>query len=220
MADTVDIVKLARKQLQAMVLFNAVPTRGPILAEIEEFAKGYGIELAPVRIADRAPLSHALIGGMASPSSSRKARRPAKFARSARSWPSVWNYRCGEREMAKRSALKLDLDKEGGKAAPVLERETGQAGGNYVAPSRVGKITFAIHVDPAVRMQVKRLALQQDTTVHALMEEAQSDVREVGREADRLGRRARSSLRRRTAARMAIHTTGALISSRRITRAG
>jgi hypothetical protein len=52
------------------------------------------------------------------------------------------------------------LDKEGGKAAPVLETDTGQAGGTYVPPSRVGKITFAIHVDPAVRTQVKRLALQ------------------------------------------------------------
>ena len=61
--DTIDLVRLARKEKQALILFNAVPSPGGILAEAEAFAKSYGVDIAPVRVTDRAALSHALIGG-------------------------------------------------------------------------------------------------------------------------------------------------------------
>lgn len=74
--------------------------------------------------------------------------------------------------MAKREALKRDLDKAGGKIVlATADDEAAQSAGNYIPPSRRGKVTFAIHVDPAVRAQTKMLAAKRHTTVQALVEE-------------------------------------------------
>ena len=43
-------------------------------------------------------------------------------------------------------------------------------------PSRKGKKAIAGHFDPAVSKQLKQLALEQDTTVQALMAEALNDL--------------------------------------------
>ena len=41
-----------------------------------------------------------------------------------------------------------------------------------VKPSRVGKVGLTVHVDPAVRRQLKVLAAERDATVHGLVCEA------------------------------------------------
>ncbi|MEJ1934635.1 ribbon-helix-helix domain-containing protein [Nostoc sp. NIES-2111] len=43
-------------------------------------------------------------------------------------------------------------------------------------PSRQGKKAIAGHFDPAVSKQLKQLALEQDTTVQALLAEALNDL--------------------------------------------
>ena len=45
-----------------------------------------------------------------------------------------------------------------------------------VPPSRVGKRAIAGHFDPAVGKQLRQLALDNDTTVQALLEEALNDL--------------------------------------------
>lgn len=45
-----------------------------------------------------------------------------------------------------------------------------------VPPSRVGKKAIAGHFDPAVGKQLRQLALDNDTTVQALLEEALNDL--------------------------------------------
>lgn len=45
-----------------------------------------------------------------------------------------------------------------------------------VPPSRVGKRAIAGHFDPAVSKQLKQLALEEDSTVQRLLEEALNDL--------------------------------------------
>ena len=77
--------------------------------------------------------------------------------------------------MAKREALKRELDKQSGKASVVDLDVAGDveasASGYVPPPSRRGKVTFAIHVFPSVRAQMKSLAAERGTTVQALVEE-------------------------------------------------
>ncbi len=59
---TVQIARLAGKP--AAVVLNACPTQGRALAdEAAEAVRGYGIEVAPVRLTQRAAFAHALAGG-------------------------------------------------------------------------------------------------------------------------------------------------------------
>jgi hypothetical protein len=79
--------------------------------------------------------------------------------------------------MAKRPSLTKDLAtalaSESGKAGPVPEQEDQRPN---VPPSRRGKITFAVHVTPKVRAQMKALAVERGTTVQALMAEGMNYV--------------------------------------------
>jgi hypothetical protein len=77
--------------------------------------------------------------------------------------------------MAKREALKRELDKHSGKA-PAADLDIAydgvpSASGYVPPPSRRGKVTFAIHVLPSVRAQMKSLAAERGTTVQALVED-------------------------------------------------
>ncbi|MBD2358579.1 hypothetical protein H6G41_28890 [Tolypothrix sp. FACHB-123] len=45
-----------------------------------------------------------------------------------------------------------------------------------VPPSRAGKKAIAGHFDPAVSKQLRQLALEEDSTVQALLEEALNDL--------------------------------------------
>lgn len=59
---TVQIAKLAGKP--AAVVLNACPAQGKTLAnEAEEAVKGYGVDVAPVRLVQRAAYAHSLTGG-------------------------------------------------------------------------------------------------------------------------------------------------------------
>lgn len=73
--------------------------------------------------------------------------------------------------MTKRAALTNELEKKSGKP-PRPERAPDKAPGAYSPPSRAGKITFAIHVAPAVRNQMKLIALEEGRTVQDLTSEA------------------------------------------------
>lgn len=64
LGDTVKLVTPKRRQ-DAIVVLNGVPPRGTISDEAEEFVKGYGVEIAPVRVGMRWSLSYALIDGRA-----------------------------------------------------------------------------------------------------------------------------------------------------------
>ena len=81
--------------------------------------------------------------------------------------------------MAKREALKRELEKEGGRAvaADLDGTEIKASASGYVPPpSRRGKVAFAIHVLPSVRAQMKALAAERGTTVQALVEEGMNMV--------------------------------------------
>jgi chromosome partitioning protein len=59
---TVQIVRLANKP--AVVVLNACPPQGRVLAdEAAEAVRGYGVDMAPVRLTQRAAFTHALASG-------------------------------------------------------------------------------------------------------------------------------------------------------------
>jgi hypothetical protein len=62
---------------------------------------------------------------------------------------------------------------------PVTSRDEEQIINNAkpeVPPSRQGKKAIAGHFDPAVSKQLRQLALEEDTTVQALLSEALNDL--------------------------------------------
>jgi chromosome partitioning protein len=59
---TVDLAKLAGRP--AAVVLNAVPPRAPrVVADAIAAVAGYGVKVAPVHLANRAPFAHALTAG-------------------------------------------------------------------------------------------------------------------------------------------------------------
>lgn len=75
--------------------------------------------------------------------------------------------------MAKRPDLSTSLRNAAGSrpAAPVASPVPLRSS-SPVPPSRSGMVSLTIHVPPMVRNQLKRLALDQDTTLHAICGEA------------------------------------------------
>jgi chromosome partitioning protein len=61
---TIDLVRLAGKP--AAVVLSCVPARGSLAAEAIQAVQGYGIDIAPVQIGQRAAYLHSLTAGMAS----------------------------------------------------------------------------------------------------------------------------------------------------------
>ena len=82
--------------------------------------------------------------------------------------------------MAKRPSLAAAMQEANGKAvpevkqAPTVEVQPGAA--LVVPPSRQGKKAITGHFDPAVSRQLRQLALDNDTTVQALLQEALNDL--------------------------------------------
>ncbi len=60
-SNTVDLVKLAGAN--ACIVLNAVPPRGTLADEAAEAVSGYGVNLLPVRVGQRAAFIHALTAG-------------------------------------------------------------------------------------------------------------------------------------------------------------
>lgn len=73
--------------------------------------------------------------------------------------------------MSKRKSLDIAAltDAAGETVAPIAKLEAKSAG---KAPSRAGKVQMGVFVDPSVRTQIKRIALEQDRSVSALLDEA------------------------------------------------
>jgi chromosome partitioning protein len=63
-ASSVDIVQLAHKATATAVVINACPPRGSLPDEAEAALKGYGLQIAPVRIGNRTAFVRALIEGL------------------------------------------------------------------------------------------------------------------------------------------------------------
>jgi len=61
---TIDLVRIAGKP--AAVILNCVPARGSLAEEATQAVKGYGIDIAPVQIGQRAAYLHSLTAGLAS----------------------------------------------------------------------------------------------------------------------------------------------------------
>lgn len=82
--------------------------------------------------------------------------------------------------MPKRTKLASALHEVSGKSSArgrkqeeVQQLEVSKPG---LPPSRQGKKAIAGHFDPAVSKQLKQLALEEDTTVQALLAEALNDL--------------------------------------------
>lgn len=79
--------------------------------------------------------------------------------------------------MSKKPSLSAALHEASGKQLPTAEPDVpatpSDAGqGSSLPPSRQGKKIISGYFDPAVSKQLKQLALEQDTTVQALLAEA------------------------------------------------
>lgn len=75
--------------------------------------------------------------------------------------------------MAKRPDLSTSLrNAAGSRPAPVASPVPSRSSSSTVPPSRSGMVSLTIHVPPMVRNQLKRLALDRDTTLHAICGEA------------------------------------------------
>jgi hypothetical protein len=78
--------------------------------------------------------------------------------------------------MAKKSTLAAALKASAGHfsddSAPLATRSTSSA----APPSRQGKKTIAGHFDPAVSKQLHQIALDEDSSVQALLTEALNDL--------------------------------------------
>jgi len=78
-----------------------------------------------------------------------------------------------DREIILRSMERLNADIV---IAPPISNESVQIPNNPVVNSREGKKMIAGHFDPAVSKQLKQLALEEDSTVQALLGEAINDL--------------------------------------------
>lgn len=82
--------------------------------------------------------------------------------------------------MTKRTNLAAALHEASGKTASSKPKQQQmqqvENSKPELPPSRKGKKAIAGHFDPAVSKQLKQLALEQDTTVQALMAEALNDL--------------------------------------------
>jgi hypothetical protein len=59
---------------------------------------------------------------------------------------------------------------------PSTTSEAAAAGQSYVAPARRGKKAVSGHFDPAVQKQLNQMALDEDSSVQALLREALNDL--------------------------------------------
>ena len=75
--------------------------------------------------------------------------------------------------MAKRPDLSTSLrNAAGSRPAPVPVPSPPARSSSSVPPSRVGTVSLTVHVPAVVRDQLKRLALDEGTTLHAICGEA------------------------------------------------
>ena len=80
--------------------------------------------------------------------------------------------------MPRKTSLKSALDKASGQTKGVVKMPATEQKDSRVAqpPSRQGKKALTGHFDPAVSRQLKQIALDNDTTVQALLGEALNDL--------------------------------------------
>ena len=75
--------------------------------------------------------------------------------------------------MAKRPDLSTSLrNAAGSRPGPASANAGGRSAAAAVPPSRVGTVSLTVHVPTIVRDQLKRLALDRGTTLHAICGEA------------------------------------------------
>jgi hypothetical protein len=69
------------------------------------------------------------------------------------------------------SSLQAVLERQA-RRAPAAEEPSRSSPGGYYRPSRAGKRLISGHFDPKVAKQLKLLAVEEDTSVQALLEQA------------------------------------------------
>ena len=74
----------------------------------------------------------------------------------------------------RKTTLAESLQRAAG-TSPVAEPSPA-AGPSYVAPARRGKKAVSGHFDPAVQKQLNQMALDEDSSVQALLREALNDL--------------------------------------------
>jgi hypothetical protein len=75
----------------------------------------------------------------------------------------------------RKTTLAESLQRAAGTIPPVAE-PSAAAGQRYVAPARRGKKAVSGHFDPAVQKQLNQMALDEDSSVQALLREALNDL--------------------------------------------
>jgi hypothetical protein len=83
--------------------------------------------------------------------------------------------------VTRKTTLAESLQRAAGTPPPVAELSTAleaetAAGQRYVAPARRGKKAVSGHFDPAVQKQLNQIALDEDSSVQALLREALNDL--------------------------------------------
>ena len=81
----------------------------------------------------------------------------------------------------RKTTLAESLQRAAGTIPPVAEPSAeadaeAAAGQRYVAPARRGKKAVSGHFDPAVQKQLNQMALDEDSSVQALLREALNDL--------------------------------------------
>jgi hypothetical protein len=79
----------------------------------------------------------------------------------------------------RKTTLAESLQRAAGTIPPVAEpspEAEAAAGQRYVAPARRGKKAVSGHFDPAVQKQLNQMALDEDSSVQALLREALNDL--------------------------------------------
>lgn len=85
--------------------------------------------------------------------------------------------------MSKRPSLSAALNEASGKTQPEVKTESELESGklltvttSVIPPSRQGKKAITGHFDPAVSRQLKQIALDNGTSIQALLAEAMNDL--------------------------------------------
>jgi hypothetical protein len=77
----------------------------------------------------------------------------------------------------RKTTLAESLQRAADTTPSVAEQSTEEeAGQSYVAPARRGKKAVSGHFDPAVQKQLNQIALDEDSSVQALLREALNDL--------------------------------------------
>jgi hypothetical protein len=174
MAITKTLELLGHYNKPSAVVLTFCPVLGREVADTEGAVKQLGADLAPIRIQFPRP---------APGSRPRNSKLTAKPPRKLDNYTRMRVYPCSQIELrspmsTQPNSLQAVLDRQAKPAAPAaprqrlpkLDQESNRA--KFYRPSREGQRLIAGHFDPKIAKQLRMLAVEEDTTVQVLLEEA------------------------------------------------